>query len=90
MSKQQIQNSPGTISPSLEAKLRRCADALTPAEQAQVRALQTDDVTGMLSPSLETKLRQCADALTTEETAQVALLLQHPGVAATPDDMEGS
>ena len=77
MSKQQMQIQ------TLEAKLRRFADALTPEEQAEVRALQTHDVTGMLSPSLRAKAQRAADALTTAEVAQLSLLLEHAGVAAT-------
>jgi hypothetical protein len=68
---------------ALEAKLRRFADALTPEERAEVRALQPHDVTGMISPSLRAKAQQATDELTTAEVAQLGLLLERAGVAAT-------
>jgi hypothetical protein len=84
--RQQMQNNVDTISPSLEAKLRQFADGLTAEEQAQVRALQTNDVTGMLAPSLRDKAQQVADTLTPEEQAQVHLLVERTGVAAPATD----
>jgi hypothetical protein len=71
---------------ALEAKLRQLADNLTPAEQEQVRTIQTDDVAGMLSPALLDKAQQTAGTLTPEETAQLSLLLEHAGLASVMGD----
>ena len=75
---------------TLHAKLQQFADGLTPDEQAELRAMQTEpeDVTGMLSPSLEDKVRRAAEELAPEEEAELYRLLApaDEGAATGADD----
>jgi hypothetical protein len=72
---QQIELSPIPVSPSLAARVRRFAGALTPEEQAQVRAMQPHDVTGLRPPSLWAKAQQVTEALTAKERDELRRML---------------
>ncbi|MGH2584156.1 MAG: hypothetical protein ACRDJE_04520 [Dehalococcoidia bacterium] len=68
-------------SQTLEEKLQRFAESLTPEETAQLYRMQTDDVTGMLSMSLWDKAEAAFEQLTSEERAVLHRLLEEWGSA---------
>ncbi|MGH2587252.1 MAG: hypothetical protein ACRDJE_20240, partial [Dehalococcoidia bacterium] len=80
MTQQTEFNDPGTIAPSLRAKLQQFADGLTLEEEAQLRSIQTERRTDTLLPSLVAKVEQAADGLSPDDEAQLHHLLERAGM----------
>lgn len=81
-----------TTEHTLQTKLRRFAEDLTPEEAQLLRVMRAGGTIEMLSPSLAAKAEQAAAALTPDEQAHLSLLVQQAGGSAATDeaaDVEG-
>jgi len=77
---------------SLASKLQQFVAGLTPEEEAQLRALQTENDLGALAPALRAKVERSAAGLTSEERAELRRLpagVDRPVAAGERPDVRG-